>query len=203
PMWRRTVFDKIGLFDPTFTAPGDYEFLLRFAQAGLRAVHVPEVLSLFYQNAEGLSFKSKQRSQAEFDRIQSHYRANMPVERLFKIDPKDSSSVADGWIALGNMALNFEVPWFDNASQDLDYAITCYERALQCNPSNHIARHNLGVALALHGKHDQAQKWIRELPTDLRMRFEAASETGFHQPIQVPLGAPASSPAHPYSRHDL
>src|SRR5439155_1145656 len=35
PMWRRTVFDKIGLFDPQFTAPGDYEFVLRFVQAGL------------------------------------------------------------------------------------------------------------------------------------------------------------------------
>src|SRR6185503_17959875 len=71
PMWRRTVFDRIGLFDPTYTAPGDYELLLRFAKAGLRAVRVPQELSLFYQNPEGLSFRAQSKSRQEFERIQA------------------------------------------------------------------------------------------------------------------------------------
>jgi glycosyltransferase involved in cell wall biosynthesis len=136
PMWRKTVFDKLGLFDPSYTAPGDYEFLFRFVQAGLRAVRVPQPLSLFFQNAEGLSWKSAAQTKKEGDRILGKYRSQMPIERLFKVDPSDAGSVSKAWVTLGNLAMQHEMPWLSNFVQDLPYARFCFEQALKADSRN-------------------------------------------------------------------
>jgi glycosyltransferase involved in cell wall biosynthesis/Tfp pilus assembly protein PilF len=163
PMWRRGVFFKLGVFDTQYMAPGDYDFLLRLAQAGLRAVRVPEFLSLFYQNPKGLSLQSANRSRHEWALIQAKYREEMPIERLFKVVPSNPESVALGWTALGNLAMNIKVPWFDNFSQDVDFAVTCYERALARSPRQPAALNNLAIARALKGQMDLAEPLLRSL----------------------------------------
>jgi hypothetical protein len=178
-MWRRTVFDQIGLFDPEFTAPGDYEFLLRFASHGLRAVHVPDAISLFYQNPEGLSFKSRARSEAEFKAIQTKYRTAIPIERIFRVDPQDSAAIARGWTALGNFAMSYEAPWFDNASQDLAFALHCYRTALRHDASNETARFNLIVATVLQARDTaRAKPFLTQLEPSLAARLEASIDNG-------------------------
>ncbi len=200
PMWRRNVFDRIGLFDPSFTAPGDYEFLLRFAKAGLRAVRVPQELSLFYQNPDGLSFKAQSKSQQEFNRIQANYRGSMPIERLFKVDPRDPETVARGWVALGNMAMRYQAPWFDNISQEIDYATTCYRRALEQVPRHTAALHNLVVARMLSGATGEVESLLQQLPGENRAAFRALLQRGGElelmkvelPPAVEPLEFPAS-----------
>jgi hypothetical protein len=178
PLWRRTVFDRIGLFDAGFTAPGDYEFLLRFAQAGLRAVRVPEVLSLFYQNPDGLSFQRDSKADREFKRIQAKYRAEMPIQRLYRVDPAQPASAARGWVALGNLALRHEVPWFDNVAQDADYARRCYTTALELDSQNVAARHNLALVELLRGEAAQAATLLQQLPAVAAERLRQSIQAG-------------------------
>ncbi len=194
PMWRRTVFDQIGLFDPAYTAPGDYEFVLRFVSHGLRAVHVPEPITLFYQNAEGLSFKSRARTEREFNGIQAHYRAAMPIERLFAVNPEDRAAVARAWTALGNMALGHEVPWFDNLSQDLVYAAHCYNVALRHDPRCEAARCNLALATAIKERDiTKAKPLLAPLESAVARRIETMLASGRLQPVPVDV-PPAVEP---------
>ncbi|MEY2407994.1 MAG: hypothetical protein QOF48_664, partial [Verrucomicrobiota bacterium] len=193
PMWRRTVFDKIGLFDATYTAPGDYEFLLRFVKSGLRAIRVPQELSLFYQNPDGLSFKAQSKSEQEFKRIQAKYRAEMPIERLFKVQKGNPASVASAWVALGNMAIRYQAPWFDNVSQDLDYATTCYNRALKSDPRHPAALHNLAIARLLRGEMREAESVLQQLPPEQAGTLKANLRCGHLEWIHVDA-APAVEP---------
>ncbi len=95
PVWRKTVFDKIGWFDPNFSNAGDYDFQMRFIQAGLQAVWVPEILSLFYQNPNGLSLGSD-KTLIESKTIENRYRATVPIARLYPIGAGDAQAEAAG-----------------------------------------------------------------------------------------------------------
>lgn len=198
PMWRRGVFFKIGVFDTQYTAPGDYEFLLRMAQAGLRAVRVPEFLSLFYQNPKGLSYNSAVRSRYEWDLIHAKYRDQMPIERLFAVNPNHPESAALGWIALGNFAMNYRAPWFDNFSQEIDFAIICYERALARAPRQAAALHNLAVARILKGQFDRTEPLLRAMPPPQIDRLISDLKSGNLKIVQVNV-RPAVEPLDYYS----
>jgi len=193
PMWRKTVFDKLGLFDPTFTAPGDYEFLFRFVQAGGRAVHVPQPLSLFFQNPEGLSRKSAAQTANENERILGKYRREMPITSLFKVDPSEASAVARAWVALGNLAMQHEVPWFSNYVQDLPYACFCYEQALQADPRNQAAAKNRLVARLLQERVAGERRVLQHRPADRSEPWRAEIERGLLQLASVDV-APAVEP---------
>ncbi len=53
--WRTEALRQLGGFDATIRAAGDYEPTLKLMFARMKAVHVPEVMSLFYQNRTGLT----------------------------------------------------------------------------------------------------------------------------------------------------
>jgi glycosyltransferase involved in cell wall biosynthesis len=156
PMWRRTVFNKIGFFDVAFHAAGDYDFQMRFIKAGCSAVHVPEVLSQFFQNANGLTLASE-RSHREAQHIEKRYRACMPIERLYAADLTDPQSAAVAWVAQGNLALSWQCPWLDRAPPLFEYAAACYQSALVLNPSHPQALRNLCAIIARHGQWDQCR----------------------------------------------
>jgi len=53
PLWRRDLHRVHGWFDPGFRQASAYEFWLRLAAAGERFRHVPEVVALGLQDAQG------------------------------------------------------------------------------------------------------------------------------------------------------
>lgn len=53
PMWRKSLHEEFGLFDPQYVVAGDWEFWLR-AGAGSEFMHIPECLGLYYNNPDGL-----------------------------------------------------------------------------------------------------------------------------------------------------
>ncbi|HVR62165.1 MAG TPA: glycosyltransferase [Polyangia bacterium] len=74
PMWRRSLHDRWGMFDPQFTVAGDYEFWMRIGRDE-KFLRVPEVLGLYYQNGAGLEFASGERTARETIEIQRRYGA--------------------------------------------------------------------------------------------------------------------------------
>lgn len=177
PMWRRRVFDRLGRFDPTFKVIGDYEFLMRFAAAGLQAVHVPEVLTLFYQNPRGLTFTNDWRDR-ELSRLYPAYRERTPIHKLYAVNPRSKTDVAGAWVALGNIAMCCRVPWLDQPIWDWSYAQFCYRRALDSDPRADAALHNLAVLLALQGGPKPLPRLLARLPADLRSILRDALRRG-------------------------
>ncbi len=113
----------------------------------------------------------------------------MPIESLFAVDPNNPESVALGWIAFGNLAMNFKAPWFDNYSQDLDLAITCYERALTRSPRHPVALNNLAVAYFIKGQVERAEPYLRGLPQPQVKEMIQNLKTGNLKIIEVQIPA--------------
>ncbi|NPV87544.1 MAG: glycosyltransferase [Anaerolineae bacterium] len=148
PVWRRRVFDKLGLFDTSYQVLGDYEFYLRFVRAGLQPVRVPFVLSFFHHGQQTLT-ESNPNTQSEARRLLSSYRREMPIEKLYQLDVRDNKQKANAWVSLGNVAALCPVPWIDEPVSDLGFALTCYQNALELDPDNQMALRNQIAVLAV------------------------------------------------------
>ena len=55
PMWRKSLHDEYGLFNPEFKSAGDWEFFLRCTFGGTKFKKIPNVLGLYYFNPKGIS----------------------------------------------------------------------------------------------------------------------------------------------------
>jgi len=55
PLWRAAVHARIGQFSSELRAAGDWEFCIRFALGGLRALHIPQPLGCFLNRPTSIS----------------------------------------------------------------------------------------------------------------------------------------------------
>lgn len=194
PLWRRSLFERIGPFDASLKAVGDYDFLFRFIVAKCKAVLVPEVLSLFYVNKQGLS-RNEDFSEVEVRFLYEQYHANMPVESLFSLDVTDSAAVAAAWICMGVFASRFLVPWEDYELSNPEYAAKCFRKALAMDQGNAIAIHNLIAVLSkLRNWHECEQliaTYDGKITEETKIAIREKSPVGI---IEVPLLRPAVDP---------
>ena len=77
---RSGVYRTVGTYDVSYRILADYEFVLRCLAAGVKAVHVPEVVSEF--RIGGLCNTGTLEANRERERIRIAYGANPVVERL-------------------------------------------------------------------------------------------------------------------------
>lgn len=68
PMWRKSLHQKLGLFDESFVIAGDYDFALRVAEE-YPLLRIPETLGLFLMNPSGLSLSHQSLLREENHRI--------------------------------------------------------------------------------------------------------------------------------------
>lgn len=137
--WRTDKLRELGGFDASYTAAGDYDALCRMALKRWHAVYVPEAISAFYQNPNGLSRSSGQ-SYGEFVEIRDRFRKQVAIDDLYDLDPKDAEACARAWVDLGHRALSLCVPWAEQATPDSEFAAVCARRALDLDSSNRAAR---------------------------------------------------------------
>ena len=81
-MLRRDIFELLGYYDPRLEVYGDREFMLRFAERGLVARKIKEVIGLYYKNPGGLEYGKAELGDAEFERIMTEY---LKPERFIKL----------------------------------------------------------------------------------------------------------------------
>lgn len=53
PMWRKSIHERYGCFDPEYKSAGDYEFWLRISDE-VRFKHLPEILGLYYESNQSV-----------------------------------------------------------------------------------------------------------------------------------------------------
>lgn len=73
PMWKRSLHDRLGGIDQSFLLAGDYELFLRFAHAGVKFLHLPEMLTLNYQG-ENATLLNQEQSNMEARRALLRWR---------------------------------------------------------------------------------------------------------------------------------
>lgn len=74
PMWRRSLHDRIGLFDETFLSAGDHDFWIRASIEGATFKKSDEVHVSYFINPEGMSTKKNSPGATEGLRILDNYR---------------------------------------------------------------------------------------------------------------------------------
>jgi glycosyltransferase involved in cell wall biosynthesis/predicted TPR repeat methyltransferase len=73
PMWRRSVHDRHGTFDPEYRSAGDYEFWLRLAVAGCRMQHLREIVGIYLENPDSVSLSDGSLSWRESERARDKH----------------------------------------------------------------------------------------------------------------------------------
>ncbi len=74
PMWRKSLHDEYGLFDPEMHSSGDYDFWLRLANAGVKFQRIPEVLGAYFDRPESIEHREPIRTTWETARSRGKYR---------------------------------------------------------------------------------------------------------------------------------
>jgi glycosyltransferase involved in cell wall biosynthesis len=133
--WRTDKLRELGGFNAEYKAAGDYDALCRLALKRWKAVYVPEAVSAFYQNPDGLS-RSSDVSYREFLEIRDRFRSAFSIEDLYDVDPADRRACAAAWVDLGHRALKLRVPWAEENTPDMQFAEVCARRALGLEPAN-------------------------------------------------------------------
>jgi|GEM_PF-853030 glycosyltransferase involved in cell wall biosynthesis/GT2 family glycosyltransferase/Flp pilus assembly protein TadD len=110
PMWRRSLHDRFGLFDPDFHAAGDYEFWCRCAAGGAVFRHVPEFLGLYLHNQAGLCNGDVPRVVRESAEVQRRYGDMLPAaptafhaEGFYRKEPLPENA---GFVNIGMVTWN-------------------------------------------------------------------------------------------------
>lgn len=65
PMWRKSLHSRVGYFSNDLRAAGDWDFCVRFALAGLRALHIPQPLGCFLNRPSSLSLQDSTSSREQ------------------------------------------------------------------------------------------------------------------------------------------
>ena len=171
--WRKSALEELKCFNDTYKCVGDYEILIRFMRAGFRAVLVPEFLSLFYINQQGLSFGSGTAAKEDQD-TKARYRQEVTADEVFDIDSSNPRELASAWIALGNLAASVRVPWSDTPHRFEDYSISCYNNAMKADPNEPSAWHNVAVIAHRLGICDLVLKKFSKTIPDISSILEGA-----------------------------
>jgi hypothetical protein len=74
PMWRRSLHDDYGLFDPGMHSSGDYDFWLRLAKAGVKMHRIAEPLGAYFDRKESIEHREPIRTVWETANARGRYR---------------------------------------------------------------------------------------------------------------------------------
>ena len=194
--FRAEPLRRLGGFDATLRCAGDYEATLKIMAARLNAVHVPEVLSLFFQNTTGLT-QAGNRAAMEHDQVMMRYRERLDIANIFQVERENLSSVADAYAMLGVRSAKFSVPWESQPFANNDFAFACFHSALDLDPENLAAGMNL---IVLHHKlnrlNQSEAELVRRWPKmrdwiDLFRAGEGASLPALANALNGPVYRPA------------
>ena len=74
PMWRKSLHDEYGLFDPEMHSSGDYDVWLRLAKAGVKMHRIAEPLGAYFDRAESIEHREPIRTVWETANARGRYR---------------------------------------------------------------------------------------------------------------------------------
>ncbi|MGI6525160.1 MAG: glycosyltransferase [Bdellovibrionota bacterium] len=160
PLWRKSVHDKMGEFSTSLKAAGDWDFCMRFALAGLKALHINQVLGSFSNRPTSISTQddTSVREQAE---VKNRYLTPQNILALYEKGGWKIQSAADKakvFTDFAKRALKLRLPWEPETSFiDLQSATLAIQAAFEAEPDNPKTAWNFGIILHLSGNPETAE----------------------------------------------
>ena len=150
PMWRRSLHDRYGLFDPEFHAAGDYEFWCRCVAGGSVFRHVPEFLGLYLHNQVGLCNGDVPRVVRESAEVQRRYGERLPApppafraEGFYRKEPLPENG---GFVNIGMVTWN-----------RLEFTKQAIEAVWRKTKHPHV------LTVVDNGSNDGTREWLGEM----------------------------------------
>jgi glycosyltransferase involved in cell wall biosynthesis len=163
PLWRKRVHEHIGEFDAGLRATGDWDFCIRFSLAGLRAVHVPQVLGSFLSRPSSIS-QQDTTSVNEQGQVKKRYLINQSILNLYRAEGwniEKSEDRARVFTDFSMRASCVKLPWEPGRSfQDPVALIVGCQAAFDEAVTDFRAAWNLGVALLTCRCSDSAKPFL-------------------------------------------
>lgn len=138
PVWRKSIHDKIGLFDEKYEVVGDYEFVLRAVSNGCKFSYVPEAQGLMLWHKNALSTKDS-KALSEKHELLKFYRSPEQIKKIYSPYFRGNSIFQKAYNDLGIRSLCY-YPQFNSGNPlfDFSFAQECFSRN-----SDHISQLNL------------------------------------------------------------
>lgn len=141
PVWRKSLHDKIGMFDESYEVVGDYEFFLRAASKGCNFIHEPKAEGIMLWHPVALSTRDCMGLE-EKNLLFEKYRNPKKIIQFYEknISSELFDPNIDSFLDLGIRSLCYFPQFASNASQ-FDFKLTrnCFGQYLD----NPIFKHNL------------------------------------------------------------
>lgn len=138
PMWRKSLHEKIGLFDEKFEVVGDYEFFLRAASEGCKFSYVNDAEGLMLRHANALSTRD---STSHYEKLSllKFFRSSEQIKRIYRPYFENSSMWQNASNDLGIRSLCY-YPQFSKGYPQFDFSF-----AKECfsHNSDQISQYNL------------------------------------------------------------
>ena len=141
PVWRKSLHDKIGLFDESFEVVGDYEFFLRAASNGCKFIHEPRAGGIMLWHQGALSIRDS-KGIDEKNLLFEKYRNPKKIIQFYQknISSEVFDPTIDSFLDLGIRSLCYFPQFASNAPQfDFQLSRNCFEQYLD----NPVFEHNL------------------------------------------------------------
>lgn len=166
PMWRKEVHEKIGYFNTSLKAAGDYEFNIRFALAGLKALHIKKALGLFLENESSISQKDSTSTNEQIE-LRKNIITVGNILKLYQnegFDISDNKRKAHMLHSLALKALEYELPWHPNESFfDTEVAFCCFIGAIELTGNNPVLLNNFAVLLQKMGQLNDCERLMLQI----------------------------------------
>jgi glycosyltransferase involved in cell wall biosynthesis/Tfp pilus assembly protein PilF len=157
PMWRKSVHDKIGYFNPQYVVSGDWDFFIRLA-AEFDAIHISEFLGLYCRRHNSVERSNKDKNQNEQHEIYDKYRNAIPIEKIYpELESKnvDNDAYAAAYADLGNI--------FVVSSRDFQNARAAFEKGLRYKSDSIELLNNLALSFLYENRIDETQAIIETI----------------------------------------
>jgi hypothetical protein len=160
PVWRKRIHSKMGLFSADLRAAGDWEFSIRFALAGLQALHVPQVLGSFLTRTNSIS-QQDTTSFNEQAQVKKRFLTQQSILSLYKVEGWPTATSEERVKVFTDFAIRASevvLPWEPGRSfKDPIALLTGCQAAFDEAKSDVRAYWNLGVALLTCGQTEYAK----------------------------------------------
>jgi hypothetical protein len=165
PVWRKQVHQQMGLFSTELRAAGDWDFCVRFALAGLRAVHLPQVLGSFLNRPTSIS-QQDSTSVKEQALVKQRYLSEEQVLVLYGLEGWSTNSAEDRariFTDFSIRASSMALPWEPGRTfQEPTALLMGCHAAFRELQSDSRAAWNLGLALLMCGNQEHATMFLEQ-----------------------------------------